>query len=159
MGDIGLKLRTALGDTFRGRTLLPGEEGYDTARRVWNGTVDKFPALLAFCESPQDVAAAVRAAQDVGVPLSVRGGGHQIAGLSMCDNGLTIDLSRMNTVGLSADATMATAGGGCLLGDVDTANAEAGRIVPAGVVSHTKETWSGPIPQKFSTVVLLAVAP
>jgi FAD/FMN-containing dehydrogenase len=133
----GTKLRTALGKNFTGTTVAPGEPGYDLARRVWNGTVDKHPALIAFCTSSTDVAAAVTAARETALPLSVRGGGHQVAGLSVCDGGLTIDLSRLNKVELTTDATIASAGGGCLLRDVDAANAKAGRVVPAGVVSHT----------------------
>jgi FAD/FMN-containing dehydrogenase len=130
------RLRGALGDLGQ-RSVIPGEAGYDAARRVWNGTVDKRPAIIAFCESPADVAAAVKAAQDQGVPLSVRGGGHQVAGLCVVDDGLVIDLSRMNSVSLSPDLSISRAGGGSLLGHVDAANAKAGRMVPAGVVSHT----------------------
>jgi FAD/FMN-containing dehydrogenase len=133
----GRALRKALGETFIGRSVLPGDEDYDSARRVWNGTVDKRPALLAYCRSATDVAAAVHAAQEVGTALSVRGGGHQVAGLSVCENGLTIDLSPMHDAILSWDGSVVRAEGGCLLGHVDAANAKAGRIVPAGVVSHT----------------------
>jgi len=104
---------------------------------VWNGTVDKRPALIAVCESTADVSAAVRAARELGAPLSVRGGGHQVAGLSVRENGLVVDLSGLRGVRLSDDAATAYAGGGCLLGDVDRGCATAGRLVPAGVVSHT----------------------
>jgi len=135
--QVGIKLRTALGEAFRGRCVLPSSPGYDASRRVWNGMVDKRPALVAYCESAEDVVAAVRAAQDVGAPLSVRGGGHQVAGLSVADGALTIDLSRMNAVSLSSDGAVSRAGGGCLLGHVDAANAQHGLLVPAGVVSHT----------------------
>ena len=135
--QIGIKLRTALGASFGGRCVLPSSPGYDDARRVWNGMVDKRPALVAYCGSASDVAAAVRAAQDVGAPLSVRGGGHQVAGLSVADGALTVDLSRLNSVSLSADGEVSLAGGGCLLGHVDAGNARYGRLVPAGVVSHT----------------------
>ena len=134
---IGIRLRTALGAAFGGRCVLPSAPGYDDARRVWNGMVDKRPALIAYCESAGDVAAAVRAAREAGAPLSVRGGGHQVAGLSVGDGALTLDLSRMNAVTHSADAAVSRAGGGCLLGHVDAANARHRRLVPAGVVSHT----------------------
>jgi FAD/FMN-containing dehydrogenase len=134
---IGARLRDALSKGFTGRSVVPGDADYDAARRVWNGTVDKYPALVAYCRSKADVIVAVRAAQDVGVPLAVRGGGHQVAGLSVCEGGLTVDLSGMHTVTLSADHALVRAGGGCLLGHVDSGIAKAGRIVPAGVVSHT----------------------
>jgi FAD/FMN-containing dehydrogenase len=135
--DVGGRIRAVLSGSFSGRTIVPGEPGYDEGRRVWNATVDKRPALLAYCRSADDVASAVRAARDAGVRLSVRGGGHQVAGLAVCDGGLTIDLSGMRSVELAADASVSRAGGGCLLGDVDAATAPAGRLVPAGVVSHT----------------------
>jgi hypothetical protein len=131
------RLRSALSGSFTGRTVAPDDSDYDVARRVWNGSVDKRPALIAMCESAADVCLAVRAARELGAPLSVRGGGHQVAGLAVRDSGLTIDLSGLREVRLTDDASMATAGGGCLLGDVDAANARAGRLVPAGVVSHT----------------------
>jgi FAD/FMN-containing dehydrogenase len=130
-------LRAALPPSFTGRTVAADHPGYDAARRVWNGTVDKRPALIAVCESAADVSAAVRAAREVGAPLSVRGGGHQVAGLSVREEGLVVDLSGLREVRLSGDATTAYAGGGCLLGDVDRGCAAAGRLVPAGVVSHT----------------------
>jgi len=135
--QIGIELRTALGASFGGHCVLPESQGYDDSRRVWNGMVDKRPALVAYCGSAEDVGAAVRAAQEVGAPLSVRGGGHQVAGLSVADGALTIDLSRLNAVSLSADGEVSRAGGGCLLGHVDAGNARHGRLVPAGVVSHT----------------------
>jgi FAD/FMN-containing dehydrogenase len=138
----GGRLRAALSGHFSGETVAPGEPGYDQGRRVWNATVDRRPALIAYCRTAADVASAVRAGRDTGVPLSVRGGGHQVAGLAVCDDGLTIDLSGLRSVEFGpsdrgADALIARAGGGCLLGDVDTATAQAGRLVPAGVVSHT----------------------
>jgi FAD/FMN-containing dehydrogenase len=134
---LSARLRSALSGSFTGRTVAPDDSDYDSARRVWNATVDKRPALIAMCESAADVSRAVRAARELSAPLSVRGGGHQVAGLAVRDSGLTIDLSRLRGVRLTDDASIATAGGGCLLGDVDAANARAGRLVPAGVVSHT----------------------
>jgi FAD/FMN-containing dehydrogenase len=132
----GLKLRAALNGAIDG-TVIAGEPGYDTARQVWNGTVDKYPALVAFCRSPRDIAAAIRAARDTGVPLSVRGGGHQVAGLSVRDGGLTIDLAGMRTATVAPDGSSVRAGGGCLLGDLDSVTAPKGLVVPAGVVSET----------------------
>ena len=109
----GARLRAALTDQFAGRTVIAGEHGYDAARRVWNGTVDKHPALIACCTSAADVALAVRAARQAGLPLSVRGGGHQVAGLSVCDHGLTIDLSGMREVRVPSGGATATAAEAC----------------------------------------------
>ncbi|MFC1439796.1 FAD-binding oxidoreductase [Streptacidiphilus sp. N1-10] len=127
----------SLEGTFEGETVLPTDPGYDQARRVWNATVDRRPAVIAYCRSTADVAAVVRAARAADLPLSVRGGGHQVAGLSVCDQGVVVDLSRMRSIGFAEDGTSVRAGGGCLLADVDRTAAERGRIVPAGVVSHT----------------------
>lgn len=133
----GKKLRAALAGDFTGRTATAEDDGYDAARRVWNATVDRHPALIAVCRSAADVALAVRAAREVGVPLSVRGGGHQVAGLSVRDNGLVIDLGAMREVTVQAGGETAMADGGSLLGDVDRGTQSAGLIVPAGVISHT----------------------
>ncbi|MEV7344677.1 FAD-binding oxidoreductase [Streptomyces sp. NPDC093544] len=127
----------SLDGEFEGTVVLPSDPAYEQARRVWNATVDKRPAVIAYCESTADVALAVRAARTAQVPLSVRGGGHQVAGLAVCDAGVVVDLSRMRSVVVDDDGTSIRAGGGCLLGDVDKKAASIGRIVPAGVVSHT----------------------
>ena len=81
----GKRLRGALSERFAGQAISPSDASYNAIRSVWNATVDKHPALIARCQSASDVAAAVLAAREVGVPLSVRGGGHQVAGLSVCD--------------------------------------------------------------------------
>src|SRR5882757_6602735 len=94
--NIGERLRAELGPNFSGRTSGPGDENYDRDRKVWNATVDKYPALIAECKSQADVSAAVRASRELDVALSVRGGGHQVAGLSVCD-GLVVDLAGMRT--------------------------------------------------------------
>jgi hypothetical protein len=83
---------------FRGALLRPPEEGYNEARRVWNGAIDKKPALIARCAGTDDVAAAVRFAREQDLPVSVRCGGHSIAGHGVCDDGLMIDLSLMKAV-------------------------------------------------------------
>jgi FAD/FMN-containing dehydrogenase len=81
-----------------GRVALPGDELYDKGSRVWNGAVRRRPAIIAFCKGPEDVQAAVRAAGRHGLPLSVRGGGHDWAGRALRDDGLVIDLSGMRDV-------------------------------------------------------------
>jgi FAD/FMN-containing dehydrogenase len=84
-------LRTVM----RGKVVLPGDDAYGAARQIWNGAVDHCPALLAICETPEDIAAAVRVARAHRLPLSVRGGGHDWAGRALRHNGLVIDLSAM----------------------------------------------------------------
>ena len=98
--------------------------------------MDRHPVLIANCSSASDVAAAVRAAREIGVALSVRGGGHQVAGLSVCD-GLVVDLGGLRTVDADPARRRGWAGGGCLLGDVDAGTQRHGLIAPAGVISHT----------------------
>src|SRR6266498_1978235 len=83
---------------FRGALLRPGEEGYDEARRVWNGAIDRRPALIARCAGADDVVEAVRFAREQDMLVSVRGGGHAVAGHAVCDGGLMIDLSLMKAI-------------------------------------------------------------
>ena len=88
------KLRTH----FRGALLRPGEEGYDEARRIWNGAIDRRPALIARCAGADDVVEAVRFARERDLLVSVRGGGHAVAGHAVCDGGVMIDLSLMKAI-------------------------------------------------------------
>ncbi len=127
------RLRTA----FRGRLIARCEPGYDEARRVWNGTIDRRPALIAQCSGTADVIAAVNFASRHGLLVAVRGGGHSIPGHSVCDDGLVIDLGRMR--GVDADPRRATvrAQGGALWGDVDHESQAFGLATPGGVVSTT----------------------
>jgi FAD/FMN-containing dehydrogenase len=122
---------------FRGALLRPGEEGYDDARRVWNGAIDRRPALIARCAGADDVAEAVRFAREHGLPVSVRGGGHSIAGHSVCDGGLMIDLSLMRSVRVDAGRQLARVAGGALWSDVDRACAPHGLATTGGIISHT----------------------
>lgn len=126
-----------LGGDFTGAVLGPGDPEYDAARRVWNGTVDRRPALIARCHRAGDVAAALRYAVAEGLPVSVRGGGHNVAGTAVADGALLIDLAPMRGVRVDATAGLVTAEGGCLLGDLDAATTPYGLACPAGVVSHT----------------------
>lgn len=122
---------------FRGALLRPGEEGFDEARRVWNGAVDRTPTLIARCAGADDVAVAVRYARDRGLPVSVKGGGHSIGGLSVCDDGLMIDLSLMKAVRVDPEARTATAAGGVLWGELDRATQAHGLATTGGLISHT----------------------
>ena len=126
-------LREALG----GSLLLPGDEAYDEARRLWNADIDRRPAAVARCTSSEDVAAAVTSAVRIGLEIAVRGGAHSIAGYSSVDDGLVIDLSAMNDVAVDPEARLARVGGGALLGDVISAAQEHGLAYPVGAVSHT----------------------
>jgi hypothetical protein len=89
---------SGLGDSLRGEVLVPGSPGYDAARRVWNGAIDRRPACIARCAGVADVVAAVRFARDHDLEVAVRGGGHNVAGTAVCDGGLVIDLSAMRAV-------------------------------------------------------------
>ena len=120
-----------------GDVLVPGDEGYDDARRVWNADIDRRPAVIARCTSTADVSAAVQYAVANGLEVAVRGGGHSISGKSVVDGGLMIDLSRMNAVSVDPDARRARTGGGALLGDLIGAAQEHGLALPVGAISHT----------------------
>jgi FAD/FMN-containing dehydrogenase len=122
---------------LRGDVLRPDHADYEEARRIWNGMIDKRPGLIARCASVEDVCDAVEYAREHGLPLAVRGGGHGVAGYAVCDDGLVIDLSGMNAVDVDAEKRTVRAGGGCRLGDVDSATQEHGLAVPFGVVSQT----------------------
>jgi FAD/FMN-containing dehydrogenase len=123
--------------SLRGPLLRPDDDGYDEARAIWNGMIDKHPALIARCTGTADVAAAVTFAREHDLPLSVRGGGHNIAGTAVCDDGLMIDLSQMNGVHVDPQARTVRAQGGALWGDVDHETQQFGLAVPSGFVSST----------------------
>jgi FAD/FMN-containing dehydrogenase len=126
-----------LTDSFRGELLQPAEAGYDEHRKVWNGSIDRHPALIARCAGDADVAAAIRFAQQTGLPLAVRGGGHSFPGHSVCDGGVVVDMSNLTGVKVDPDAGTATAQAGVLLGQLDAATQAHGLTVPAGIVTHT----------------------
>jgi FAD/FMN-containing dehydrogenase len=126
-----------LGEALTGPLMLAGHPEYDTARMIWNGMHDKHPALIARCLNVDDVTQAVTFARDRELLVAVRGGGHSWPGKSMCDGGLVIDLSQMNTVRVDPEAQRAFVPGGTLLQGLDNAAREHGMITTAGVVSHT----------------------
>ncbi|TCO47621.1 FAD/FMN-containing dehydrogenase [Kribbella antiqua] len=126
-------LRTALA----GAVLAPGEDGYDDARRLWNSQHDRRPAVIAQAQTAEHVAAAVRFAVANGLEIAVRGGAHSMSGQSSVDDGMMIDLSRMNQVTVDPEARLARVGGGSLLRDLDAATQEYGLAAPAGMVGHT----------------------
>ena len=126
-----------LGLSIEGDVLRAGDAGYDEARTIWNAMIDKRPALIARCRNATDVQAAVRFARDNDLLVSVRGGGHNVAGNAICDDGLMIDLSLMKEVQIDKAAARVKVGGGATLGDLDRATHAEGLAVPAGIVSET----------------------
>jgi FAD/FMN-containing dehydrogenase len=120
-----------------GRALRPSDSRFDEAIRIWNGMFSKRPALVVQPLSADDVRAAIRFARANGILLSIKGGGHNIAGTSLADGGLTLDMSRMRSVEVDAERRLARVGPGCLLGDVDRATQEHGLATVLGFVSET----------------------
>ncbi len=126
-----------LRDRSNGEVLLPDDAEYDTARRVWNGAIDKRPAVILRCADVSDVVRGVTFAKESGLPLSVRGGGHNIAGSAVCDGGIVVDLSKMRSVAVDPDRRRVTVEGGATLADVDAATQAHGLATPVGINSTT----------------------
>jgi FAD/FMN-containing dehydrogenase len=127
------ELRTAL----RGALYASGSPAWDESRALWNGMIDRRPALVARCVGTSDVIACVKFARETGIALSMKGGGHNIAGLACCDGGLLLDLGGMRGVFVDPAARVAHTQGGCLLGDVDRETQLHGLAAPLGFVSLT----------------------
>ena len=123
--------------SFDGDLIQPPDAGYDEHRKVWNGSIDRHPALIARCRGADDVIAAIRFARDTRLPLAVRGGGHSFPGHSVCDGGVVIDMSMLTAVSVDPDTRTARAQAGTLLGQLDQATQAHGLAVPAGIVTHT----------------------
>ena len=124
-------------DGFRGQLITAGHDDYDTARAVWNGAVDRRPRLIARCCGTADVVAAVRFARDHGLAIAVRGGGHNVAGTAVCDDGIVIDLSAMRAVLVDPAGRTVLVQGGALWGDVDHETQAHGLATTGGIVGHT----------------------
>ena len=122
---------------FLGAVLEPGDEDYETARQIWNGDIQRRPAVIARCTGTADVLAAVRFARERELPVAIRGGGHAVAGHAMCDGGLVVDLSAMTGVRVDPLARTARAQGGCLWRHVDHEAQAFGLAVTGGIVTHT----------------------
>ena len=120
-----------------GDVIAPGHPDYDSARSVWNGMIDRRPALIARCADAEDVAAAVRFASERHLPLAVRGGGHNVAGTAVCDDGLVVDLSAMRAVHVDSSSRTVRVQGGATWADVDEVTAPLGLATAGGVVSET----------------------
>jgi FAD/FMN-containing dehydrogenase len=122
---------------FRGQLIGPRDEEYERARAVYNAMIDKRPALIARCTGPGDVAAVVGFARNHALPLAVRGGGHNGAGLGTVDDGVVIDLSPLNRIEVDPQARTVRVGGGCTWGEVDAATGAHGLATPSGIISTT----------------------
>lgn len=122
---------------FSGQLLRPGDEGYDAGRRIWNGMIDRHPGLIARCTSTSDVAAAVQFARTQGLLVAVRGGGHNVAGTAVCDDGLIIDLSPMKRIQVDPVRRTVRADPGLLWGELDRETQTYGLALPGGIVTHT----------------------
>jgi FAD/FMN-containing dehydrogenase len=124
-------------DGFRGRLINADDAGYDIARAVWNGAIDRRPRFIARCIGTTDVVAAVRFARDHNLDIAIRGGGHNVAGTAVCDKGIVIDLSAMRGVRVDPVSRTAWVQGGALWGDVDHETQVHGLATTGGIVSHT----------------------
>jgi FAD/FMN-containing dehydrogenase len=123
--------------TFRGDVLLPGGAGYDEARQIWNAMIDRKPALIARCKSADDVVQAVTFGRTNNLLISIKGGGHNIAGNAVCDDGIMIDMSLMKRVDVDTKARTAKVEPGCTLADFDKAAQAHGLATPLGINSTT----------------------
>jgi FAD/FMN-containing dehydrogenase len=127
----------ALGERLIGDVIVPHHREYEEARRIWNGMIDKRPAVIVRCAGAADVAAAIRLAREYRLPLSIRGGGHNVAGTALVDDGVVIDLSAMRAVHADPAAGTVHVQGGATWADVDRVTAPLGLATPGGVVSET----------------------
>jgi FAD/FMN-containing dehydrogenase len=132
--------RSALGElnsSFNGELVTPSDSSYDEHRRIWNGSIDRSPALIARCVGVADVISAVRFAREHEQLVALRSGGHSYPGLCVCDGGMVIDLGQMKGIRVDPEARIAGAQAGVLLGDLDREAQAFGLAVPAGIVTHT----------------------
>ena len=135
-GDLAAAIE-ALRSKMRGELLAPGDGGYDDARALWNAMIDRRPAMIARCRGVADVVDAVRAAGDLGLPISIRGGGHNVAGHAVGEGGMMIDLSLMRSVRVDPESRRAWVEGGATWGDMDRETQAFGLATPGGLISDT----------------------
>jgi FAD/FMN-containing dehydrogenase len=136
-GRLDARALTELERSFRGQLVRPSDPAYDEQRKVWNGSIDRSPALIARCAGAADVIAAVKFARATGLQVAVRGGGHSFPGLSVCDGGVVIDLGPMNGIRVDPEARTVRAQAGVMLGELDRETQAFGLAVPSGIVTHT----------------------
>jgi FAD/FMN-containing dehydrogenase len=137
MASVSSSAIEELKSATRGQLLLPGDAGFDEARSIWNAMIDRHPAIILRCAGVADVRRGVAFARDNHLPLAVRGGGHNIAGTALCDDGLVIDLSPMKSVYIDASARRAYVEPGATLGDFDHEAQAFGLATPLGINSTT----------------------
>jgi FAD/FMN-containing dehydrogenase len=123
--------------TFSGQLIQSPDPDYEQQRKIWNGSINIYPALIARCATVTDVRSALRFATETGLQIAVRGGGHSFPGFSLAEGGIVIDLSLMCRVQVDPEVRTARAQGGVLLGELDAATQEYGLAVPSGIVTHT----------------------
>src|SRR6266567_4008691 len=128
---------SALKASLRGELIQPNDEGYDAARKVYNGMIDKHPALIARCTDVADVIAAIKFAHENKLLVAIRSGGHNAGGLGTCDNGLVIDLSLIKYTYVDPEKQTVRVGAGSTWADVDHATHAFGLAVPSGIISST----------------------
>ncbi|HEY2258385.1 MAG TPA: FAD-binding oxidoreductase [Solirubrobacteraceae bacterium] len=133
----GAALAQELGGGVAGEVMVPGGSRYESARRVWNGMVDRRPAVIVRCAGKSDVVTALRFARERGLAVAVRGGGHNVAGNAVCEGGLVIDLSAQKDIEVDPANRTARARPGVLLGELDRATQAFGLATPTGNVSLT----------------------
>jgi len=136
-GKINDEIIQSLRSRLRGTLYQHSDKGYDQARKVWNGVIDKYPSLIVRCANVSDVMAAVTFAREHKLRVSIRGGGHNVSGSAVCDNGIVIDLSMMKSIRVDPTRKAVRVEGGATLGDIDHATQAFGLAVPMGVVSKT----------------------
>src|ERR1700743_1091844 len=134
---VDVTLVDALRADFGGEIILPGDTTYEKARKIWNASIDKHPAMIARCSGVADIAIAIAFARANDRPASVRGGGHNVAGRALCDNGVVIDLSMMKGVIVDPQMRTVRVQGGATLADVARETHAYGLAVPTGTVSKT----------------------
>ena len=123
--------------SFKGSILKPGDGDYDEGRTIFNAMIDRKPALIARCTDADDVAAVIALARNTGVPLTIRSGGHSVAGMSIADDAILLDTRGLNAVSVDPDEQLVRVGGGALWGEVDAATADHGLVTTGGRVSTT----------------------
>ena len=127
----------AFKNVMRGRVIEPSDPDYNLVRRVYNGMIDRRPRLITRCIDAADVIASVNFARENSLLLSIRSGGHSVAGLAVCDDGLMLDLAEMRGTRVDPATETVRVEGGCVWGDVDHATHAFGYAVPSGIVSTT----------------------
>lgn len=127
----------ALAGDFGGEIFSPDDAGFDDARALWNAMIDRRPSVIVRCRDTDDVIATVKFAATQKLPIAIRGGGHNVAGHAVCNNGVMIDLSLMRSVSVDIDRSVARVEGGALWRDVDAATQAHGLATPGGLISDT----------------------